>query len=101
MSNRLPVRGTELRYLLTTYLFDRGPSTVEELVDALTTQGFEIGGRPSKTVADALRWEVARGRAVRCARGLYSPGFMPRATEHRIDQRVLSLRAKVAVLSPG
>jgi hypothetical protein len=99
MRNLLPVRGIELRYLLTTYLFDHGPATVDVLVDGLTQQGFGIGGRPSKTVSDALRWEANRGRVVRCARGLYSPGFMPRGTEWRIDQRTLALRVRVAELS--
>ena len=65
MSNLLDVRGIELRYLLTTHLFDHGPATVEELVEALTYQGFDIGGRASKSVSDALRWEIGRGRAIR------------------------------------
>ena len=69
MTNLLDVRGIELRYLLTTHLFDHGPATVEELVEALTYQGFDIGGRASKSVSDALRWEIGRGRAIRVRRG--------------------------------
>jgi hypothetical protein len=99
MSSLLPVRGTDLRYLLTTYLFDHGTATVDELVDSMTYQGFDIGGRPSKSVSDALRWEVQRGRVVRCNRAQYCAGFMPRATQYRIDQRVVALRVKVAALS--
>jgi hypothetical protein len=99
MTNSVPVRGVELRYLLTTYIFDNGPSTVEELVDSLTQQGFDIGDRPSKKVSDALRWEQGRGRVFRSGRGRYVQGLMPRSTEYRIDQRVLALRAKVAELS--
>jgi hypothetical protein len=48
MTNLLEARGIELRYLLTTYLFDHGPATVAELVDALTYHGFCVGARPSK-----------------------------------------------------
>jgi hypothetical protein len=95
----LEVKGVELRYLLTTYLFDHGPATVTELVDALAIQGFVTTGRPSKCVSDALRWEIGLGRVIRYRRRRYRPGEMPRATEHRIARRVEALRAKVAELS--
>ncbi|AQA05073.1 hypothetical protein BVC93_24700 [Mycobacterium sp. MS1601] len=65
MTNGVPVRGIELRYLLTTYLFDHGPSTVDELVAGLACQGFDIVGRPSKAVSDALRWEMRHYRVAR------------------------------------
>ncbi|GAC1404283.1 MAG: hypothetical protein NVS4B6_07510 [Mycobacterium sp.] len=100
MSKTLQVKGTELRYLLTTYLFDHGPATVAELVDALAYHGFCVGGRPSKVVSDALRGEMAHGRVRRLGRGRYGPVSMPRGTEHRIQQRVLALRARVAEMSP-
>jgi hypothetical protein len=99
MSNLLEVRGIELRYLLTVYLLDHGPATVDELVDALTYHGFRTTGRPSKSVSDALRWEMARGRVIRFRRGRYRPGTMPRATEHRIFTRVRALHDEVAELS--
>jgi hypothetical protein len=99
MNNLLEVRGIELRYLLTTYLFDHRQATVDELVEALTYQGFRVSGRASKSVSDALRWEMAHGRVIRLRRGRYGPAWMPRATEHRIDQRVKALRAKVAEMS--
>lgn len=100
MTNLVPVRGVELRYLLTTYIYDNdGPSTVEELIDSLNQQGFDIGDRPSKKVSDALRWEQQRGRVFRSGRGRYVAGLTPRATEYRIGQRVLALRARVAELS--
>ena len=73
MSNTLQVNGTELRYLLTTYLFDQGPATVAELVDALMYHGFCATGRPSKVVSDALRGEMAHGRVRRLGRGRYGP----------------------------
>jgi hypothetical protein len=98
MNDLLEVSGVELRHLLTTYLFDHGPATVEELLDALTYQGFKVSGRSSKVVSDALRWEIAHGRVIRPTRGRYRPARM-RATEYRIDQRVKALRAQVAQLS--
>jgi hypothetical protein len=99
MTNLLDVRGIELRYLLTTYLFEHGPATVAELVDALTYHGFCMDGRPSKAVSDALRWEMVHGRVRRVRSGRYGPVSMPRATEHRMNQRVLALHARVAELS--
>ena len=99
MSNLLQVKGTELRYLLTTYLFDHGPATVTELIDALAYHGFCVAGRPSKAVSDALRWEMTHGRVRRQARGRYGPLSMPRGTDYRIKQRVLALHARVAELS--
>jgi hypothetical protein len=99
MSQLLMVSGTDLRYLLTAYLFDHGPATVEELVDALAYHGFRPPGRSSKAVSDALRWETARSRVVRLRRGHYRPGSMTRATEHRILQRVRALHDDVAALS--
>jgi len=99
MNKLLSVSGIELRYLLTTYLFDHGPATVAELVDALAYHGFAVGGRPSKAVSDALRWEIVHWRVHRLRRGRYGPAAMPRATEYRIRQRVLALHAQVAELS--
>jgi hypothetical protein len=99
MSNSLEVSGTDLRYLLTAYLFDHGPATVDELVEALMYHGFRPVGRASKSVSDALRWEIAHGRAIRFRRGRCGPGAMPRATEYRIFKRVRALHDEVAALS--
>lgn len=99
MNEPMTVSGTDLRYLLTAYLFDHGPATVEELVDALAYHGFSPGGRSSKSVSDALRWEMARGRVIRFRRGHYRPGSMPRATQHRIVQHVRSLHDDVSSIS--
>ncbi len=93
------LRGIELRYVLTKHLFDHGSSTVSELVDALDAAGFEVAGRASKAVSDALRWEIEHRRVRRFGRGRYGPGWMPRATEHRIYQRVLGLRRNGSDLS--
>jgi hypothetical protein len=96
--NRLPLRGIELRYALTMYLFQHGATTVAGLVDALHAQGFAIVGRPSKSVSDALRWEREHGRVRRVARARYGPGEMPRSTEYRIHRRVMALRDRAAEL---
>jgi hypothetical protein len=87
------LRGIDLRYALTMYLLQHGPTTVDQLIEALEWQGFAIPGRASKQVSDALRWERRRGRVSRLARGLYGPGYVPRATEYRIHNRVMELRA--------
>ena len=95
------VRGIELRYLLTMHLFQHGPASITELVQALASQGFDVGGRASKSVSDALRWEVGRGRVRRLGRARYGPAWIPRATEYRIHRRVLALRAETGWLSQG
>jgi hypothetical protein len=87
------LQGIELRYVLTMHLAHNGPSSITEMTDALSGQGFCIRGRASKAVSDALRWEIGRGRVRRLGRGLYGPAYIPRSTEYRIHQRVLALRA--------
>lgn len=99
MGNKLKLRGTELRYVLTMYLFQNGPQSVGDLVEALDHQGFTVAGRASKAVSDALRWEIGHGRVLRLKHGRYRPAWMPRSTEYRIHQRVMALRAKAAELA--
>ncbi len=100
MSNALVLRGIELRYVLTRYLQLNGPNTVAGLIAALAEWGFVVPGRPSKAVSDALRWERSRDRVRRLGRGHYAATRgIPRGTEHRIDQRVLALRARALVMS--
>ncbi len=96
MTDKLLLRGTNLRYVLTFQLFQNGPQSVADLVDALDDQGFTTSGRPSKTISDALRWEMSHGRVYRARHGRYRPAEMPRATEYRIRNRVLELRAAAA-----
>jgi hypothetical protein len=88
------LRGIELRYVLTYQLFIHGPAAITDLVETLVLQGFGVAGPATKSVSDALRWERGRGRVRRLARGRYGPGWMPRGTEHRIQKRVLTLRAE-------
>ncbi len=101
MKDPYPLQGIELRYVLTLLLLQHGPATVEELISAIEWQGFGVRGRPSKQVSDALRWERRHGRVRRLARGLYAPGLVPRATEYRIYERVLALRARAKPLILG
>ena len=90
--HRMELQGLDLRYALTMYLLQHGPTTVSELIEAMEWQGFHIDGRASKQISDALRWERRRGRVRRLARGLYGPGYVPRATEYRIYTRVMAMR---------
>jgi hypothetical protein len=99
MTTRRPLRGYQLRCVLTLHLFQNGPSTVIDLVDMLDYHGFVVAGRASKVVSDALRHEIAHGRVRRMRRGRYGPVSMPRATEYRIHQLALALREEVAALN--
>jgi hypothetical protein len=92
MKERLQLRGIELRYVLTMHLCLHGPAGIAELVDALAWHGFAVAGRASKSISDALRWEMGYGRVRRLGRGRYGPGYIPRGTEHRIHKRVMALR---------
>ena len=90
------IKGLDLRYALIVCLVEAGRVlTTRELVASLHAAGFAIDGRASKTVSDALRWEVRRGRVVRRGRGLYARGVVSRQTVWRMTQRVRALRAQV------
>ena len=90
------IRGIELRYVLTIALIDACRAmTVPELVRAVENAGLVLDGRPSKTVSDALRWEVRKARVIRRARGTYAAGRMPRSTEWWIRTRVDRVLARV------
>lgn len=81
--------GRQLRYLLTIVLRDASrPLTVAELVGLLERDGRRVAGRPSKTVSDALRWEIGKGRVVRVGRSTYHRGSMPRSTAWWIRQHL-------------
>lgn len=95
------LRGIELRYVLTMHLFNQGRATITDLVEALAWHGFDVARPAPKSVSDALRWEMRRGRVRRLGRGVYGPGEMPRGTEHRIHKRVLALRAEAKSLKGG
>ncbi|MFA4083556.1 hypothetical protein [Mycobacteroides salmoniphilum] len=97
MAAKIQVRGIELRYLLTLYVYRFGTTTVSELVNMLDHKGFDTDGRASKAVSDALRWEVRRGRLSHLGRGCYGLGErLPRGTEHRMLLREKALLSLIA-----
>ena len=101
MTNRKTLRGIELRYVLTHYLLHHGTCSIGELAAELESRGFCVQGRPSKAISDALRWERGLGRVFRRGRGRYGPAaLLPRSTEYRIHQRVMTLRAAAAEQDP-
>jgi hypothetical protein len=102
MTNRKPLRGIELRYVLTHYLQHHGICSIGELAAELDSRGFMVRGRPSKAISDALRWEGEHGRVFRRGRGRYGPAhLLPRSTEYRIHQRVMALRAEAEGFAPS
>ncbi len=101
MADSYLLRGTDLRYCLTRLLQLMGQSSVTELVAALDDWNFTVPGRPTKTVSDALRWEMRRDRVRRRGRGRYSAAGMPRGTEHRIITRVQAMRDAAESLKAG
>jgi hypothetical protein len=91
------IGGQGVRYLLVLTLLERGEVlTVGELVDALEAAGARLDeDGPRKQVADAIRWEVAKGRVRRVGWGRYAPGTVPRATQWFMRKRVDDLLAGV------
>jgi Arc/MetJ-type ribon-helix-helix transcriptional regulator len=81
--------GRLLRYQLTLILRAAGrPMTVKELIGALDALGHPIAGRASKTVSDALRQEVRRGRVRRGRRATYLVGHIPESTVRWMREHV-------------
>jgi len=81
--------GRELRYLLTVLLHQVGrPLTVTEMIALVERDGLRVAGRPSKTVSDAPRWEIGKGRVVKVGRSTYRRGTMPRSTAWWIRQHL-------------
>lgn len=92
MENGLLLRGLELRYVLTLLLTDAGrPLCIDEIVRWIEGSRYSVAGRPSKTVSDALRWEIGHGRVVRVGRGRYASTRFPRQTRSRMRARVRTL----------
>lgn len=83
----------ELRRYLVARIIERGGATaISTLVEDLADGGFSVAGRESKTISDALRAEVARGRVVRVERGVYAEADIPRSTRYRILRVARRLR---------
>ena len=82
MTSRVVRLGGRLfRYRLTLLLQEvRRPMTVAEIVEALGRVGVDVSGRASKTISDALRWEVRKGRVRRAGPATYVFGRMPEST---------------------
>jgi hypothetical protein len=77
----IPISGRPLRYVLTLALTStEQPVHVDDLVHIVEDQGFSVAGRASKTISDALRWEVARDRVRRVGHGRYVGGRVPSST---------------------
>ena len=81
---RLLLRGRALRFVLVNELARHRTLTVAEMVTIVRRYRFDLGGRESKIISDALRWELARGRVVKVARGVYRYGKIPCSTARRI-----------------
>jgi hypothetical protein len=101
MDDTMQLRGIELRYVVTMHLLNHGPASISERAEAVAWRGFAIAGRASKSISDALRWEMGYGRVRRLGRGLYGPGRLPRGTEHRIHKRVFALRHQASLSLRG
>jgi hypothetical protein len=85
----------DLRRYLVTLLIERGGSaTVAELRAHLEADGFRGDGRASRTIPDAFRAELRRGRVVRVGYGRYAVGHLPRTTKHRMIHHTAALRAE-------
>jgi hypothetical protein len=82
-------------------MMGRDEVSVRELVARLAARGFQLDGRASKIISDALRWEVRRGRVVRVARGRYRHGSAPISTARRIRLFAARCRAWLAALASG
>lgn len=52
----------------------------------LSDDGLTVAGRSSKTISDALRWEVGRGRVIEVGRATYRRGTIARSTAWWIRQ---------------
>ena len=88
------IYGRPLRYLACIALRKaRAPLSVAEIVRAIQADGWDLGDQPNKLVADALRWEVRKGRVVKVCRGLYRYGRMPRSTEWWMQNQVTAIRS--------
>lgn len=83
-SETMMLRGRALRFVLVDELMRRPEATVADLVAAVAAAGFDLRGRASKVISDALRWEVRRGRIERRGRGIYRYRSAPRSTARRI-----------------
>jgi hypothetical protein len=70
--NAIHLKGRALRQLCRDILRNQGPQTLIELHSTLHILGYAINATwPTKTLADAMRYEVTTGNAQRLKRGVY------------------------------
>jgi len=94
------VGSEELRYLAVAELAERRQTmSPRDLAAVLEKRGFVFTGSGNKAVADALRWEVRKGRVVKPARGRYRIGVMPKSTRGWIVGRARRHRRLVDELA--
>jgi hypothetical protein len=88
------ISGQELRYLVVLALVDDGcERSVSELVEVVVAAGGRLDeDAPRKQVADAIRWEIRRGRVRRTGWGRYAAGSVPRSTVWFMRRRCAELR---------
>ena len=79
-----PLRGRALRFVLVNELLAHSSMTVADMVACLHGYGYDLGGRASKVISDALRWELRRGRVRKTSRGVYRYHQAPVSTTRRI-----------------
>ena len=88
--SRNNIIGNRIRSAACVVLFrTRRPMPLGELADAIEALGIPLGPRRTKTLADALRWEIARGRITRSGRGIYRAREIPRTTLNAMRDRVV------------
>lgn len=84
-----PLGGQLLRYAICVVLKRRDRwMSIGEIVRDIQRLGFNLPEAANKAVADAIRWEVCKGRVRKHGRGKYAYGGAPRTTEHRMRQRI-------------
>ncbi len=103
----VPIRGLDLRHAALVVLDRRRGEacTIPEMLEDLAVLGVcPDSARPRKALADALRWEVARGRVERVALGVYAIGYLPRTTRWRAAKAVrvaVEARRSAVMGGPG
>jgi hypothetical protein len=92
-TSTVTVTGLDLRAVCLVVLAARGqPMALRDLDREVRAAGFTPPGRPGKAIADALRWEVRRGRVRRVGPGRYAAGVIAKSTGHRMRARVARMR---------
>ncbi len=91
------ISGRALRFIVLAEIRRNHTMTVAQMATFLADLGYTLPGRPSKVISDALRWEVARGRVNRTARGVYTYGTVPPSTARRV--RIFAQRCNAWIVA--